>query len=119
MNFKENKAIYLQIADYFCEKILTKEWKSGDRIPSIREISSMLEVNPNTAMRAYTFLQEMRVIYNQRGIGYFVSEDGYKKALNLKRDEFMEDDLPELFKSMDLLGIGLEDLKDIYQKYHT
>ena len=99
MEFKDNKSIYLQIADLFCENILTKKWKEEERIPSVREIAVALEVNPNTAMRSFLFLEEKDVIYNKRGIGYFVSEDGYKKTLALRKEIFIKNELPEFFKT--------------------
>jgi len=45
MEFNYNKAIYLQITDLFCDEILVKKWKNGDRIPSVRELAINIEVN--------------------------------------------------------------------------
>ena len=58
MQFKDSQSIYLQIADYVCEKILLGEWKAEERIPSVRELAVQLEVNPNTVMRTFDFLQQ-------------------------------------------------------------
>ncbi len=80
MQFKDSQAIYLQIADYVCEKILLKEWKAHEKIPSVREMAVLLEVNPNTVMRTYDFLQQQDIVYNQRGIGFFVTENAVKHA---------------------------------------
>ena len=55
MNFNENKAIYLQIAEWVFEQILNGKWKEGDRILSVRELGMLLEVNPNTNLRSYDF----------------------------------------------------------------
>ena len=90
MQFRESQAIYLQIADYVCEKILLKEWVSDVRIPSVRELAVQLEVNPNTVMRSVEFLQQQDIIYNQRGIGYFVSPNAYKNASQYRKNEFTE-----------------------------
>jgi DNA-binding transcriptional regulator YhcF (GntR family) len=59
MQFKESQAIYLQIADYVCEQVLLKEWKTDERIPSVRELAVQLEVNPNTVMRTFDFLLDL------------------------------------------------------------
>ena len=75
MDFSESKAIYQQIADYVCEQVLMGKWKENDRILSVRELGVQLEVNPNTVLRAYDFLQRSGIISNRRGIGYFASED--------------------------------------------
>jgi GntR family transcriptional regulator len=117
MQFRESQAIYLQIADYVCEKILLKEWKADERIPSVRELAVQLEVNPNTVMRTFDFLQQQEIIYNQRGIGYFVAATALKNALQYRKQEFNEKDLPHLFRKMYLLGIEPEELKPRFDKY--
>ena len=117
MQFRESQAIYLQIADYVCEKILLKEWKSDERIPAVRELAVQLEVNPNTVMRAYEFLQQQEIIYNQRGIGYFVSPGAFKNAIQYRKNEFMEKDLPQLFRTIYLLDMELDELKSRYEKF--
>lgn len=71
MNFKESKAIYLQIADRICDEILLGQYQEEERIPSVREYAAMVEVNANTAMRSFDYLQSQDIIYNKRGIGYF------------------------------------------------
>ncbi|MBL7764441.1 MAG: GntR family transcriptional regulator [Chitinophagaceae bacterium] len=117
MQFRESQAIYLQIADYICEKILLKEWKTDERIPSVRELAVQLEVNPNTVMRTVEFLQQQEIIYNQRGIGYFVAADAYKNALQYRKNEFTEKDMPAVFRSLYLLGMELDELKPRFEKY--
>ncbi|HYX08200.1 MAG TPA: GntR family transcriptional regulator [Bacteroidales bacterium] len=117
MEFNENQAIYLQIADYFCENILQRKWQKGEKIPSIREIAVKVEVNPNTAMRTYNYLQDKGIIFNKRGIGYFVSDDGYGKTLELKKEQFINEDLPQMFRLFDLLQFSFDDLKKYYEEY--
>lgn len=118
MEFKENnQAIYLQIADHFFENILQKKWNSGDKIPSIREMAVKFEVNPNTTMRTFNYLQDKGIIFNKRGIGYYVADDGYDKTKELKKEQFIQEDLPLFFKTMRLLKIDLDDLKKYYDKY--
>jgi DNA-binding transcriptional regulator YhcF (GntR family) len=114
MEFNEKQAIYLQIADYFIENILLKKWKEQDRIPSIREMAVQLEVNPNTVTRTYNYLQEKGIIYNKRGIGYFVTENGYGQARDLKKQEFIHHDMPVFFRKMELLDLDLEELRQLY-----
>lgn len=113
MNFKKPKAIYMQIADYLCESILAAELKGGDRIQSVREMAAQVEVNPNTVARTFTYLQEKEIIFNKRGVGYFVADDAFEKTKALKKEAFIKQFLPEVFKLMDLLGISFEDLKKL------
>lgn len=117
MQFSETQAIYLQIADFVCEKILLKEWPPGERIPSVRELAVELEVNPNTVMRTYEFLQGKEIIYNQRGIGFFVSPAAVKQATQYRLEAFVEKDLPHIFRSMYLLGMGPGDLEKPFDKF--
>jgi DNA-binding transcriptional regulator YhcF (GntR family) len=117
MQFRDTASIYLQIADYICEKILLKQWAIEERIPSVRELAMQLEVNPNTVMRTYEFLQQQNIIYNQRGIGYFVSGEAIKNATQYRKTEFMENELPALFRNMFLLGMDVEELKPRFEKF--
>jgi len=117
MDFKKKDAIYLQIGDKICENILTGRWPAGEKIPSVREMAVSIEVNPNTVMRAYAFLQEKNIIRNKRGIGYFVSDEGYDNTLELMRTDFIHYDLPRLFKGIQLLKIDFKELKKRYTEY--
>ncbi len=113
MIFNNDKAIYLQIVDYFFEQILNRKFAADNRIWSVRELAIQLEVNPNTVMRTYQYLQDMEIIYNKRGIGYFVSAHAFDTVRTARKKEFMEQELPKFFKTMVLLGISLEDLKEM------
>jgi DNA-binding transcriptional regulator YhcF (GntR family) len=117
MEFKESQAIYLQIADHMCEQILLDKWKTEDRIPSVRELAVQLEVNPNTVMRTCEYLQQYEIIYNKRGIGYFVSPNAAKKIKQLKKERFLANELPQFFRNIYLLDIELDELKTHYEKY--
>jgi len=117
MEFKENQAIYLQIADLVCENVLGGLWKPGDRIPSIRELAESIEVNPNTVVRTFGFLQDQGIIQNQRGIGYFLTECAFEVTMELKKRSFVSRDLPQVFRTMDLLRLGFDDLKSLYASH--
>lgn len=117
MQFRESRAIYLQIADYICERILLKQWKSGERIPAVRELAVQLEVNPNTVMRTYEFLQGQNIIQNQRGIGYFVSAEALALATQYRKTEFIEKELPNIFRDIYMLGMDIDELKPRYEKF--
>ena len=118
MEFKENQAIYLQMADHFFENILQKKWTGGEKIPSIRDMAVEFEVNPNTAMRTFNYLQDKGIIFNKRGIGYYVADDGYEKAQALKKEQFINEDLAAFFRTMHLLDISFEDLKTYYHQFN-
>lgn len=117
MQFRDSIAIYLQIADYVCERILLKQWRADERIPAVRELAVQLEVNPNTVMRTYEFLQGQNIIYNQRGIGYFVGPDATTNAMRYRKTEFIEKELPTIFRNIYMLGMDIEELKPRYESY--
>ena len=117
MKFKESKPIYLQIADRIMEEILQEIHPEEERIPSVREYAAMVEVNANTVVRAYDYLQNQEIIFNKRGIGYFVSKGGKKSILKLRRKVFLTEDVPELFRQMELLQITPDDIKNMYNQF--
>ncbi|QHS61007.1 GntR family transcriptional regulator [Chitinophaga agri] len=117
MEFNETQAIYLQIADYMCEQVLLEKWKQEDRIPSVRDLAVQLEVNPNTVMRTYEYLQQYEIIYNKRGIGYFVAAGALKKIKQMKKERFMANELPQFFRNIYLLDLELDELKTHYEKF--
>ena len=117
MEFRDNEAIYLQIAAYVSENILLGKWPAEEKIPSVRDMAVELEVNPNTVMRAYEFLQNQEVIYNKRGLGLFVTEDGIAKVKAFRREKFIQQDLPVFFKNIYLLDIQATDLQQWYEAF--
>ena len=115
MQFRQNEAIYLQIADLACDNVLSGAWRPGDRVPSVRELAGEIEVNPNTVVRTYAYLQDQGIIVNQRGLGYFVAERAPDVTRELMRRTFVSRDLPRVFRTMDLLGMGMDELASLNQ----
>ncbi|MCX6285490.1 MAG: GntR family transcriptional regulator [Bacteroidetes bacterium] len=117
MNFSENQSIYIQITEFVKEQILLNKWPKEEKIPSVRDLAGELQVNPNTVMRAYDFLQQQGVIYNRRGIGNHVSSDAGEKILEARKEKFLQSDLPAFFKNMLLLEIGFNELERLYKNF--
>lgn len=117
MQYNDSKSIYLQIADMMVERILSGFWEDGERIPSIRETAVEQEVNPNTVNRTYGYLQDLEIIFNKRGIGYFTSRDASSRARKLKRQDFIRNVLPGVFHSMELLDIDIEEFEQLFTSY--
>lgn len=105
MEFNSNKPIYLQICDAICEQILSGTLRPDERIPSVREYGAEIGVNPNTVMRSYEKLTADGIIYNKRGIGYFISPDALETVMEAQRKDFIENELPQILRRMKLLGI--------------
>ena len=117
MEFVDTQAIYQQVADHVCEMILKGSWPEGERIPSVREMAVELQVNPNTVNKGYAYLQDRELIYNQRGIGYFVSDSAIERTRTIKREEFFSEQLPRLFRTMRLLDITMDDIAPRFAAY--
>lgn len=110
MTFNNDNAIYIQMADRLCDDILAGTYSDDDRVPSVREYAVSLEVNTNTAVKAYDQLARDGIIYNRRGLGYFVTPGARDSIMQARRKAFLNTTLPSLFRDMRLLGIGIDDI---------
>lgn len=108
MDFQKQKPIYLQIADRLMEQILGGQ--VDDRMPSVRDVAALMGVNPNTVVRTFDHLQNAEIIYNRRGVGYFVSADAKERILAAQRREFLEDELPAIRQRLKALDISIDEL---------
>ena len=117
MKFKESKPIYLQIADRICDELLQGQYRPEERIPSVREYAATVEVNANTVVRTYDYLQSQEIIYNKRGLGYFVASGAREVILTLRRKVFLQDELPDFFRQLKTLDIPLTEIERMYGKY--
>ena len=117
MKFRDNEAIYLQIAAYVGQNILLGKWPAEQKIPSVRDLAIELEVNLNTVMRSYELLENLGAIYNKRGLGFFVSRDGHKKVKAFRKEKFIQQDLHDFFNNVYLLDISPEEILQWYQQF--
>ena len=117
MEFKNQKPIYLQIADRICDEILQGKYKEEERIPSVREYAATVEVNANTVVRSFDYLQGQDIIYNKRGLGYFVIQGGRERILELRKEVFLRDELPEFFRQLKTLDIPMKEIEEMYKEY--
>ena len=108
MQFNEEKPIWRQIYELIAMRILSGEWPEQDRIVSVREMAQMVGVNPNTVMRSYERLEGDGIIYNRRGIGFFVAEGAKDHIKQLERKKFMDEELPKLRERLVFLGLSID-----------
>ncbi|MCC6817029.1 MAG: GntR family transcriptional regulator [Saprospiraceae bacterium] len=116
MDFRKHQPIYMQIADVILSDILERKISDGDRIPSVRELAISLEVNPNTVQRSYQWLQDVQIIFQKRGIGFFLSDKVYEKTMEVRKEEYLRDELPNTLRTGKLLNVGIETIANIYEK---
>ena len=117
MEFRDKQSIYLQIADHICEGILQGKWKEGERIPSVRELAVLMQVNPHTILRSYDFLLNKDIIFNKRGLGYSASHSSKALIISYRKQRFMEIELPTFFSSLVLLDISIDEIKVRYSEF--
>lgn len=108
MQFSDDKPIWRQIYELIAMRILSDEWPEGSRIVSVRELAQEVGVNPNTVMRSYERLDGDGIIFNRRGIGFFVSEGAKEHIREIERRKFLDEELPKLSERLELLGLSIE-----------
>lgn len=116
MDFKSNKAIYLQIAESICDGILAGKWPEDGKLPSVREFAADVEVNVNTVARSFEWLQNQSVVVTRRGLGNFVNVGAKEIVEEIRRREFFEEQVPEFFRTMRTLGITPDELMSRWQE---
>lgn len=114
----KSKPIYLQIADRICDEITSGTFPPESRIPSVREYAGILQVNFNTVMRTFEFLSSKGVIFNKRGVGYFVSSDAHDCIARLREQTFFGDELKYFFSRLRTIGVSAERLHELYNDYY-
>lgn len=117
MDFNENKPIYLQITDGIMDEILAEIYPAEERLLSVREYAAKVEVNANTVMRAYDWLQQQKIIFNKRGIGFFVMPDARKRIIEMRKNIFFQEEASYFFGRLSTFGMMPEDLARLYSEY--
>ena len=106
--FSDDKPIWRQIYDMIAMKVLSGQWQEEERIVSVREMAASVGVNPNTVMRSYEHLEAVGIIFNRRGIGFFVAKGAKDHIKQLERKKFMDEELPKLKERLDHIGLAID-----------
>lgn len=96
---------------------MTGRLTADTRIPSVREYAASVEVNANTVMRTYDYLAQQGVLFNKRGIGFFISDDARDRIVETRRRSFLNDEINYFFKQLNLLDISADELVRMYADY--
>ncbi len=119
MIFKDTNSIYLQIAERICDEILQGQYIEEERIPSVREYATLVEVNVNTAMKSFDYLQSQNIIFNKRGLGYFVAPGAIDVIKAGRKKIFIEEQLPEFLRQVHLLDIDFNSIAEAHRQFQT
>ncbi len=118
MEFKENtKPIYLQIADRICDDVMAGVYAADSRIPSVREYAGVLQVNSNTMMRTYEYLAQRGIIYNKRGIGFFISPNAHELIREMRERTFFNDEMKYFFERLVKMDVSPDQLSSLYKSF--
>lgn len=74
INISSSVAVYVQIENEIRFAIASGKLKTSDRLPSVREMSETLGVNPNTVAKSYRDLEVMGLLYTRRGMGVYINK---------------------------------------------
>lgn len=106
--FNNQIPIYVQIMNYLKQKIISGQIDKGSKLPSIRELSSKLEVNTNTVQKAYGEMERQGIIHVERGMGTFVENDS-TVIMKLKK-ETAEKLIDNFLNRMKKIGFNDEEI---------
>ncbi len=115
MEFKDNLPIYIQIMNLIKSSIVSGEISGGDKLPSVRELSKELKVNPNTIQRSYQELERENIVFTQRGMGTFVTED--QQMIKDLRNTMAKDMVHNFLMNMKKLGFDSNEIIDIVSEW--
>lgn len=113
--FNKDRPIYLQISDRICDEILSGAYADDQRIPSVRDYATLMQVNINTVMKTYEELSRAGIIYQRRGMGYFVTAGAGSAIQRQRKDDFMHKTLAEMFRQMRLLDISIDEVVSAFR----
>lgn len=112
LDLKSRKSIYEQIVDNVKELIMTGMLKAEDKIPSVRELSKTLTVNPNTIQKAYRELEYQGYLYTVSGLGTFVASPA-ELPIDEKRISEVKEHLRESIKELLYIGCSMDRIRKI------
>ncbi len=113
IDYKSQKAIYEQIYDEITKLILSKSLKSDDKLPSVRELASLIKINPNTIQKAYRFLELNNFIYTIKGRGNYVKNNEDLRKIHIKK---INEKLLQNIKSLKELGVDNDKILEIVNR---
>ena len=115
MEFEANTPIYLQLIDMIKLQIVSGRLKSGDKLPSVRDLAVEYGVNPNTMQKALSQLEWGKLVYTVRTTGRYVTED--TELIGKLRKELADMRISELFEKLQQLGYGKREIKELLDSY--
>ena len=114
MDFKSNLPIYIQIINLIKKNIVSGKIKGGEKLASVRDLSEELKVNPNTIQRAYQELEREDLVYTQRGMGTYITED--EKAIKELKRSMASNMVKSFISDMKFIGYEKDGIIDLIKE---
>jgi DNA-binding transcriptional regulator YhcF (GntR family) len=112
--FQSNIPIYLQLVDNFKHRIVSGDLKAGSKLESVRDLALSFEVNPNTMQRALAELERDGLVYADRTIGRFITDN--KELINKMRESVAQEVISQFMQQMKSLGFSNQEALDLFKK---
>lgn len=116
IDFESDKPIYVQIAEWLEDAILSNAFEEESQIPSITEISVMYKINPATALKGINMLVDNEIVYKKRGLGMFVKEGAVNKLMKERKNKFYESYIAVLLDEAKKLNLNKEDIMEMIER---
>ena len=109
-HFNDTEPLYLQIAQWLEDKIVTGQLRTDEQIPSTTELSQILKINPATVRKGVSLLVDKGLVYKKRGMGMYVAENANQNVRDDRRVKFYDDYIAPLLAEAERLGLTSRDL---------
>jgi len=119
INFDSSKPIYLQLADLIRESIMSGALKSGEAVPSVRQLSAEYRLNPQTILNATQLLVNEGLLEKERGKGYFVTAPAQDVLKESGIIQFEDTIVPDMIKQAKMLNIDQTTLVAMIEKHYN
>ncbi len=119
IDFESDKPIFIQIAEWLEDAIMSNAFEEESQIPSITEISVMCKINPATALKGINMLVDKEIVYKKRGLGMFVKEGAVKKLMKERKNMFYESYIEALLDEAKKLNLNKEDIIEMIERGYS
>ena len=112
LDLKSRKSIYEQVVDNIKELIMANVLSAEEKLPSVRELSKMLTVNPNTIQKAYRELEYQGFVYTVSGLGTYVANP-ITVEINEKMVSEIKDNIKRDIQELLFCGLSIEQISSM------
>ena len=116
INFESEKPIFVQLADWLSDSIISGAIKEEEQIPSTTEMSVQLKINPATALKGVNMLVDKGIIYKKRGLGMFVAQGAVESLKKERQSDFFGEYIKKMLDEAAKLGLTKQDVIDMIER---